>query len=165
MKYIPKKKKSAKYLNSVSMTLISLLFLPDSYSSLHVRIHPEKAFKWNKCTKWWDGKFTLYKGFEKTRSLFQNLVLPAPELHTVRKELRKLPCEAVCSAVSSRVRGNFGGKFALRGREDKIKHDWYFWRSQANSSVCAAIVRIKLSSINRTSNPIKYSHGILTCHQ
>ena len=40
----------------------------------------------------------------------------------LRKELGKLPREAVSSAVSSRVRGNCGEKFASRGREDKIKY-------------------------------------------
>ena len=44
-----------------------------------------------------------------------------PAAH-LRKELSKLPREAVCSAVSSRVRGNCGEKFASRGCEDKIKH-------------------------------------------
>ena len=44
-----------------------------------------------------------------------------PAAH-LRKELSKLPREAVCSAFSSRVRGNSGEKFASRGREDKIKH-------------------------------------------
>ena len=52
------------------------------------------------------------------------LVKPAAHL---RKKLSKLPREAVCSAVSSRVRGNCGEKFALRGRENRaelglIKH-------------------------------------------
>ena len=42
--------------------------------------------------------------------------------HTVRKELSKLPHEAVFSAVSPRVRGDFGEKFALRGSGNKIKH-------------------------------------------
>lgn len=33
------------------------------------------------------------------------------------KELRKMPCKAVCSAVSSPVRRNYGEKFATRGRK------------------------------------------------
>ena len=37
-------------------------------------------------------------------------------------EVSRLPREAVCSAVSSRVRGNFGERVASRDREDKIKH-------------------------------------------
>ena len=36
--------------------------------------------------------------------------------------LSTLHREAVCSSVSSCLRENFGKKFALRGREDKIKH-------------------------------------------
>ena len=32
------------------------------------------------------------------------------------------------------------GEIASRGREDKIKHVWYFWPREANSSLCAAIV-------------------------
>ena len=41
-----------------------------------------------------------------------------PAAH-VRKELSKVPGRALCSAVSSRVRRNFGRKFASRGREEK----------------------------------------------
>ena len=37
--------------------------------------------------------------------------LPQPAAH-LKKELSKLPREAVCSAVSSRVRGNCSEKFA-----------------------------------------------------
>ena len=72
------------------------------------------------------------------------LVKPAAHL---RKELSKLPGEAVCSAVASRVRGNCGEKLASRGREDEIKHVWYFWPRETNSSMCAAIVRIELSLV------------------
>ena len=54
----------------------------------------------------------------------------------------------------SRVQGNFGEELASGGREDKIKHVWYFWASEANSSLCAAIVRIKLSSVNQACNKI-----------
>ena len=42
--------------------------------------------------------------------------------HTGRKEMSKLPREAVCSAISSRVLEKCGEKFAARVREDKIKH-------------------------------------------
>ena len=73
-----------------------------------------------------------------------SLFKPAAHL---RKELSKLPREAVCSGVSSRVRGNCCEKLALRGREDKIKHVWYFWPREANSSMCAAIVRLELSLV------------------
>ena len=34
-----------------------------------------------------------------------------------------MPREAVGSAVSSRVRRNFGEKFAFRGREENMKHE------------------------------------------
>ena len=54
--------------------------------------------------------------------------------------------------------GNFGEKFASWGREDKIKYVWYFWSCEANSSRCAAIVRIDLHSVNQASNKI---HSIL----
>ena len=37
--------------------------------------------------------------------------------------MSKMPQEAVCSAISSRVRRSFGQKFASRGREEKVKHD------------------------------------------
>ena len=74
-----------------------------------------------------------------------------PAAH-LRKELSKVPREAVCSAVSSRVRQSFGEKFASRGREDKIRHVGYFWPREANSSMCAAIVRIWLSLVNQPSN-------------
>ena len=37
-----------------------------------------------------------------------------------RKELSKMPREAVSSAVSSRVLRSFGEKFASRGREENI---------------------------------------------
>ena len=57
-----------------------------------------------------------------------------PAAH-LRKELSKLSHEAVCSAFSSRVQGNFGEEFASRGREDKIEHIWYFGASEANSSL------------------------------
>ena len=72
--------------------------------------------------------------------------------HTVRKELSKLPREAVCSAISSRVLEKCGEKFAARVREDKIKHVWYFWPRKASSSLCAAIVTIELSLANQASN-------------
>ena len=75
------------------------------------------------------------------------------------KELSKLPCEEVCSVIPSCMRGNFGEKFALWGREDKIKYVWYFWPCEANSSRCAAIVRIDRRSVNQASNKI---HAILT---
>ena len=78
----------------------------------------------------------------------------------VPTELSKLPREAVCSAVSPRVRGNFGGKFASQGHEDKIKHVCFFFsHRESNSSLCAAIVIIGLSSGNQASNKI---HDILT---
>ena len=51
-------------------------------------------------------------------SLPQTSSLSPP--HTVRKELSKMPREAVSSAVSSRVRRSFGEKFASRGREENI---------------------------------------------
>ena len=54
----------------------------------------------------------------------------------------------------ARVQGNFGEELASGGREDKIKHVWYFWASEANSSLCAAIVRIKLSSVNQACDKI-----------
>ena len=89
------------------------------------------------------------------------LTLAQSPPHRVRKELSKMPREAVCSAVSSRVRGNFGEKLASRGREDKIKYVQYFCPREPNSSLCAAIVVIELSSVEQASNKI---HGILTWH-
>ena len=62
--------------------------------------------------------FSDLKGF--VFNVYVNVPINTPL--TVRKELSKLPREAVCSAVSSRVRGNFGEKFASQGPEDKIKH-------------------------------------------
>ena len=53
---------------------------------------------------------------------------------------------------SHRVRGTFGEKLASRGREEKIKHVWYFSPREANSSLCAAIVRIELSLVNEACN-------------
>ena len=44
-----------------------------------------------------------------------------PAAH-VRKELSNMPREAVCSAVSLRVRRNFGEKFTSRDREEIIQH-------------------------------------------
>ena len=58
--------------------------------------------------------------------------------------------------VSSRVRRNFGEKFASRGREENIQHVWYFLPREANSSSCAATVRIWLSPIHRLSNKIAW---------
>ena len=46
----------------------------------------------------------------------QKLARPWPDAH-VGKELSKMPREAVCLAVSSRVRRNFGEKFPSRGRK------------------------------------------------
>ena len=65
--------------------------------------------------------YTIMKNLKNNAlaNIFLTILSPP---HTVRKELSKLPREAVCSAVSSRVRGNCGEKFASRGREDKIKH-------------------------------------------
>ena len=50
-----------------------------------------------------------------------NLVTTGMFLSHLRKKLIKLPRVAVCLAISSRVRGNFGEEFALRGREVKVK--------------------------------------------
>ena len=50
------------------------------------------------------------------------LLKPAAHL---RKELSKLPREAISSAVSSRVRLSFREFFASRGREENICRVWY----------------------------------------
>ena len=44
-----------------------------------------------------------------------------PAAH-VRKELRKVPREAVCSVVSLRVRRNICEKVVSQGREKNIQH-------------------------------------------
>ena len=76
-----------------------------------------------------------------------------PAAH-LRKELSKLSYEAVCSAFSSRVQGNFGEEFASRGREDKIKHIWYFGASEANSSLLRQ--SWESSWARSTKHPIEY---------
>ena len=48
---------------------------------------------------------------DSTLSASNYLAILSPP-HTGRKELSKRPREAVCSAVSLRVRGNCGDKFA-----------------------------------------------------
>ena len=79
--------------------------------------------------------------------LFTELIKPTARTRMdLSKELSKLPREAVCSAVSSRVRRNCGEKFTSRGREDKIKHVWHFWPRKANSSL---IFRIELSLVDQ----------------
>ena len=70
--------------------------------------------------------------------------------------------EAVCSAVSSRVRRNFGEKFASRGREENIQHVWYFLPREANPSSFAATVRIWLGPINRSSNKIAWPTHVIS---
>ena len=47
---------------------------------------------------------------------------------------------------------NFSEKFALRGLEETIKHVSYFSLREANCTSFAAIVRIWLSPIHRSSN-------------
>ena len=78
-----------------------------------------------------------------------------PPAH-VRKERSKVPHEAVCSAISSRVRQNFGKKFALQGREENMQHVWYFLPCKANSLSFAATVRFRLSQINWSSYKIAW---------
>ena len=77
----------------------------------------------------------------------------------VRKELSKMPREAVWLTVSSRLRRNFGSKFASRGRAENIQHGGYFLPREANSSSFAATVRIWLS--RSIDHPIRL-HGLLT---
>ena len=77
---------------------------------------------------------------------------PLSPPQTWRKELSKIPCAAGSSAVSSHVPRIFGEKFASRGREENIKLVWYFLPREANSSLCAANMRIWLSQANRSSN-------------
>ena len=63
----------------------------------------------------------------------------------LRKVLSKIPCEAVSSAVSSRVRWNFCEFNASRGHEENICRVWYFLPRKTNSSSCADVARIQLS--------------------
>ena len=81
---------------------------------------------------------------EEINCFRENAYFSNDQLYNCIKKMGKLPREGVRSTVSSRVRGNFADKFASRGREDKIEQG-YFWPREANSSLCAAIVRIELS--------------------
>ena len=71
-----------------------------------------------------------------------------------RKQLRKLPGKAVCSAVSSCVRRSFHENFATQGREENICHVWYFWPGKRDSSPCSVNVWIGLTLINQLENEI-----------
>ena len=72
-----------------------------------------------------------------------------------RKQLRKLPGKAVCSAVFLLcVRRCFRENFATQCREKNICHVWYFWPREADSSLCAVNVWIGLCQINQLANEI-----------
>ena len=73
-----------------------------------------------------------------------------------------MPCKAVCSAISSRMRRNFSEKFASQNREENIQHVLYFLPREANSSAFAATVRIWLSPINRSSNKIAWLTHVIS---
>ena len=61
-----------------------------------------------------------YDWFYFCFSLVEKVARGFAKARRLRKELSKMPREAVSSAVSSRVRQSFGEKFASRGREENI---------------------------------------------
>ena len=84
----------------------------------------------------------------------------------LRKRLSSQLREAICSAVSSRVRWKLCENFSSRGREKNIWHVWYFLPREVKISTCADDVRILLRRSSKLANEIalkdykaKFSHN------